>query len=490
MHKTITAETGRLTVMEQFVALAWLPASQLTGYSNRANYLALALLMAAAFYRAILFPLGSPARFANRLRPVTRRGHWLVLAWIVFGVSQIVFQMRGFGYYWGLKEVAFSLAWLFVIPIYFYTSFSTLNPAQSVRLLRQTAIGLLIIVVMNLAAHFANFQTQSSIGGFVGGESRMMGLFGIAFKRIIFPFGDGVNGYGVILALALVTSYSIFRLPGILAKMFAIPMAAACVFSLAAADSRAALAAALLVILTWMLLPSLLSSRLTGTGVLFSMLGPPLLIFLPEIVPSWLVELVSRSNKPGNLAEMLTTGRAVFWQGVFSDLINHPADLVYGYGPYSQALSDAGTEVGRALGRTGAVSQFTFHSTAAQIIMDSGLAGITAFYALALAAVTALSSVMRRETLMGNSATLSACRMVMSLFLVLLLTGVTESIATFYLRDSMIIFIVLASIASSAYLLWPSESSQLLKQPKAIERVIPLTFPARSRPSPDIVQEC
>jgi len=364
--------------------------------------------------------------------------------------------MRGFGYYWGLKEVVISLAWLTVLPTYFYTSLQTLNTTHTIRLLRLTSFGLLVIVGINFLGYYINIQTESQIEGFVGGNSKMMALFGISFNRIIFPFGAGVNGYGVVVALALVVAYYIYRIPSMFSKAVAMLVAAACFFSLAAADSRAALAAALLVIVIWKFFPQLLSSRMTGLFVLLSLLGPPLLTTLPEILPASIVEMISRSNRPANMAEMLTTGRVLFWQGVYDDLINHPFNLIFGYGPYSQAVSDAGTEVGRLFGRGGAVGQFTFHSTSAQIAMDSGVFGIIAFYALALTVANALSSVLRRNEVLENTSKLEVCRLLMSMFLVLMLTGATESIATIYLRDSMIIFVTISAVASCAYLLWPA----------------------------------
>lgn len=461
MNNLRKKQSGQLTILEQFVAVAWLPASQLGGYSNRAQYLALCLIVFSIFYRTVLLPLGSPTEYAARSRRMRGHGNSLLIAWLLFGVFQIIFQIRGFGTFWGLKEIFLSLSWLSLIPIYYYVSFASLTPPQAGRMISLTTAGLFIIIFINLVGYLAQFQTESSLDGYVGGNSKMLELIGVTSKRVIFPFGGGVNSYGVIVALALVSSFTLLFRTRNFIKFVSLFIMAACLYTLAAADSRAALGVALFLILIYLLFPNIFGARSIALVIFVPLLGPALLILLPHLVPDWFVQFIARSGSTGGIDEVLTTGRAVFWKAVFFDLINHPVELLLGYGPYSQAISSAGVELGRHLGATGGVGQFTFHSTAAQTVMDLGIGGVIALYTFVFHILRASSNIIHSKLTEKYNQEIQTYMMLAMLLLVLILCGVTESVLTYYLRDSFILLVALSSIITASYLLYPKRTVNL-----------------------------
>jgi len=353
-----------------------------------------------------------------------------------------------------LKEVVLAFAWLVAIPLYYFVSFSTLHHAESVRLVKFTVVGYILIVLMNLVGYAAGIQTDSSLYGSLGGDSKFLKLIGVKADRVAFPFGGGVNGYGTIVCLAMIVSAYYLRVAKPVFKIVPLAIFGACVISLLAADSRAALGIGSLAILFWWLFPKLLRFKIVATIALVPVVAPPMLIFIAQIVPAELVKFVSRAGTSGSLDEMLTTGRAVFWKAVYEDLTAHPLNLLYGYGPFSQVSSDAGNELGRYLHSVTGNAQFTFHSNAAQLLMDLGIGGLVAFYLLAFAAVAALSATLRSSRTGDKTRSTKVSELVMILLGALLVAGVTEAAGSPYLRDSQIAFMALCSIATMIYWFW------------------------------------
>jgi hypothetical protein len=451
---------GRLTIAEQVIAFAWLPACQLGTLSDRGQYLALMLLAIAIFLRIVWLPLGNISPI-HKKSAKARSAPWLIVAWSIFILLHLSLYLRAFGAFWGLKNLVMAISWIFILPAYVYLTMRPLSIKEGANFLRLNFVGLSIIILMNLVAYVFGVKTDVGLYGSVGGESRMLSSFGISQARVSFPFSGGVNNYAIIVGVASLVSIRYLKGFGV-----AVSVLCACTLAMAAttilyADSRAIILATLLAVMVSGMHGTNRQRIITFILTAAATVGPLILMTASGILPNSILNMVSRSAAAGTRAEALTSGRSFIWQQAFNDLADNPLSLAFGYGPYSQLVSAAGKQLSRFFMFAGGGSQYTFHSSTVQYIMDCGVVGVMVLTFFYFSMIYVCVEIIKRLIALPNRSNgVIEIRALLGSLIIIIVAGVTEAANTIYLRESQVLFIFVASAITSCYLLWKRNDSR------------------------------
>ena len=207
------------------------------------------------------------------------------------------------------------------------------------------------------------------------GPAQLLSLFGLSGQRIFFPYGEGLNGFGVMAGMAFVASgVALRRMKGYLRVAGAAGIVAA-LYGMLAADARGPLLFALAVSMGLLVAP-----RVLGRGAR----GLPLVIpFAPAIIVAVLGLFagtsVSSTFARGNFEFASATGRTDIWSAVLNFLGHFDPQQLVGWGFGGQLISGVSYTYAYVVSTNGRPEFATAHNFILQSILDVGYLGTAIF---------------------------------------------------------------------------------------------------------------
>jgi len=245
--------------------------------------------------------------------------------------------------------------------------------------------------------------------------AELLSLAGISSQRILFPYGEGLNGFGVMAGMALVTSViAVSGMKGHLRTAGALGVVAS-LYGLLAADARGPLLFSFAVIIALLVAPRLIRSGAHGLPLLIPF-GPAIIVALLGLFAG---TSVSNTFARGNFEFASATGRTDVWDAVL-DFLGHfdPQQLVgWGFGgqltsgvsfTYSYAVSTSRPELATA------------HNFLLQSILDVGYLGTAVFLLVFIVALRSAGQRLRIALDPGIT-------IILGILIFLLLAGTLES---------------------------------------------------------------
>ena len=247
------------------------------------------------------------------------------------------------------------------------------------------------------------------------GSAELLSMIGISSGRILFPYGDGVNGFGVMSGAALVTSVIALRwTTGWVRTAGGFGIVAA-LYGLLAADARGPLLFALAVSLALLVAPRVVRSGAHGLPLIIPF-GPAIIVALLGLLSG---TSASSTFARGNFEFASATGRTDVWDAVL-DFLGHfdPQQLV-GWG-FGGQLSSGVSYTYSYVVSTGRPEFTTAHNFLLQSIIDVGYLGTAVFVLVFIFALRSAGQQLRDRFDPGVV-------MVLGILSFLLLAGTLES---------------------------------------------------------------
>jgi O-antigen ligase len=295
-----------------------------------------------------------------------------------------------------------------------------------------------VFVLTNLALWIVGFHFgPSPLAHDVPGPAEMLSHFGFHMQRQGLPLTSGINGGGVMAAIAGTISLVLLR--GGQSRRIHLAIVAASLVTLGLVDARGSMLFAAVTVAAVSFTPRFMRRGLPGVALLIPVL--PLVLL-------WLLSALSgyTSGLSRNGADVTTaTGRSVIWQDVY-DYLKHPhfADI-FGYGYYGQVTSGVSYRYAFLFQTQPIPESAGTHNLLLQTVLDTGYVGALVVVALIVVAASAAS---RRyiETLAPvELATLAA-------LIVLVLVGATESLPTIYFPYVFVVAFLLLCVPLRSHL--------------------------------------
>jgi hypothetical protein len=278
-----------------------------------------------------------------------------------------------------------------------------------------------------------------------GSQSQLLGFLGIAGGREQFPLATSINLYSI-AASAAFAGLAVLRIraPERLPRMVAWPGMAICLFEVLVGDSRATLAAAVGVVLVF-----LIWRRFAGTSVvaLLIPLFPLIVIGLLSVIGNTGIgSLLNRGgvgagqNNFGSVAS--GTGRVYIWRGAWQVLKHFRLQDVIGWGAAGQIPSGASLHYILVFPQNNlAYTAFT-HNLTLQVILDEGYLGL-----LILVAVLARTFILLKRHVREEPR--SPAVALVAMLLVFVISGATEVSPTYYTEEVLIMTLLIAGAAAA-----------------------------------------
>jgi len=290
-----------------------------------------------------------------------------------------------------------------------------------------------VFVIANLALWAVGFHfgpTPLTTG--VPGNAEMLAHLGFNIERQAFPLTPGINGAGVIAAIA--GSMSVVLLRGGSSRFVHAAIVGASVTTIGLVDARGSMLFAAITVGAISLTPRFLKRGLSGI--------PLLMPFLPLIL-LWLLSTFAgyTSGLSRNGGDAATaTGRSIIWQSIYDYLKHLHAADIFGYGYYGQVASGVSHRYAFLFRFQPVPESASAHNLLLQTILDSGYVGAIVLVVLIVAAVLAASRRYAETLSPSDLATVTG-------LVVLVLAGSTESLPAIYFPYSFILALLLLCVA-------------------------------------------
>jgi len=296
-------------------------------------------------------------------------------------------------------------------------------------------LSLLVYISANLLMEVLNFSARNDIFA-TPHLSSLASYLGLEAYRTTFPTATGINSFGIVAGVLLVSSFLVMR-----EKRFNPLLRASggvgiltSLITLVFTDSRAASIFALLAI-ACSYIPYKFSRLLRYIPIVSVIL--PLLILgtLQRLSPS-AIQVLSR-----NQSDALTlSNRTVIWEVAFDTLRESPENLLFGYGYRGQIVSGAMEKYEYLFGGYVGVFSIPLHNSFLQAVFEIGLVG-TILFVLNLITLFVL---LDRERQLQNSPWATVLYFTL---LFLSLISSTDSVLSFDNQESYIIFMFIATVS-------------------------------------------
>jgi hypothetical protein len=278
------------------------------------------------------------------------------------------------------------------------------------------------------------------------GNSFLLSLLGIDFKKIIFPLADGINSFGVAAGASIVASLIIFRLIIInnqnnnkaIRKLSLLNIASLLsgFSAILISDNRSAFLALLFII-------SFVYTRINKTLkiLLFTVVLTSFLV-MPLISTSYDLGFLSRSGSN------ILSERDVIWGAAIARLASFsPMDLI-GFGMYGQVASGLSNSYSFLFSTRSVSNAATLHNFLLQTIFDIGYLGLFVILAIVFTIIKkkitylnynySTSRFKNYTIIEQNSIAINQAKILLLIYF--LLIGVTESLPSFYYISISLIF--------------------------------------------------
>ncbi|MGZ8741245.1 MAG: O-antigen ligase family protein [Gaiellaceae bacterium] len=248
------------------------------------------------------------------------------------------------------------------------------------------------------------------------GQGELLSLLGLSGQRVLFPYGEGLNGFGVMAGMSLVVSVVALRTMTGRVQLAGAAGVVASVYGLLAADSRGPFLFALAVCMALLAAPRVLRSGATG----LPMVAP----FAPAIIPAVLGLFagtsVSSTFARGNQDFASATGRTDVWSAVLDFLDHFQLQQLVGWGFGGQLSSEVSYTYSYVVSTNDRPEFATAHNFILQSILDVGYLGTALFLT-----VFALGLYYAGKQLVNTTG--SGANLVLGVLIYLLLAGTLES---------------------------------------------------------------
>ena len=296
-------------------------------------------------------------------------------------------------------------------------------------------LSLLVYISVNLLMEAFHLSARNDIFA-TPHPSSIASYFGLKANRTTFPTATGINSFGIVAGVLLVSSFLVVR-----EKKFS-PMIRtlggagiiASLITLVLTDSRAATIFALLVIVCTFIPHKI--SRFFRYLPIVSVVLPVLILGTIQSLPPATIEALSR-----NQSDALTlSNRTVIWEAAFDTLRESPEDLLFGYGYRGQIISGAMEKYEYLFGSYVGVFSIPLHNSFLQAVFEIGLVGTVLFVLILIT----LFMLLEQESLTQNSPW--AMVLYFALFYLTLISS-TDSVLSFDNQESYITFLFIATVS-------------------------------------------
>lgn len=306
---------------------------------------------------------------------------------------------------------------------------------QRARYLRALCWAPVVFVAANVVLHVLGVVPSGELGADSGQPATMLGLFGVASDRVVFPMSGGLNGVGPTAAAALVICATLV-LRRTQVKL-AIVGGMLSLYVILAIDSRGALLFGALALALVTIAPR---ARKRGLGWVAIML--PVLPVVLVLALTGLAETDAGARLDRGATEGLSTGtgRTVVWGQVASVLTKPRVEHLVGYGQNGQVTSGASLGYAYLFRYEPEPLARSAHSVVLQTVLDVGWLGLLCLIVLA-------KSVLSR---LGRLAGDASCAALLSATLALFLIGIVQSDPTPAHPDSFAFWVLVMFAATRA----------------------------------------
>lgn len=267
--------------------------------------------------------------------------------------------------------------WHFSILFYFL-SVVALNRSTEARrfLLVSLVCGFGIFVAINVIAYYLGLRGFNSIDD--AGQNKMLSLIGISRTRVALPFASGINNFGAMAGLVVVSGFCTAKYSrGVILFCVGSIVAVLGFIGIVLVDSRASAGVAVLVcvLMTSVGRLSLFSKFIKVLPLV--VLVAPIIIYNANAVMRD-TGLAGAATRQGAFAQRLglLSGRDVVWNSAYRVFAEPEPIQLVGYGALGQYKSGAAKGYAWIFMENSGVTSHSLHNTFLQVLIDLGYIGL------------------------------------------------------------------------------------------------------------------
>ncbi len=244
-------------------------------------------------------------------------------------------------------------------------------------LVRGLVVAMLLFTVLNAVLFAVAGGNAFSEGRYVTeapGPALMLGTLGVRAQRSMLPLGGSWTTGGAVSSVALVMgAIMVARSQAMVARWYGVALAGLGGLLVLLTDARGALAAALIAVVTVVLLPGVMRRQARWLALAIPVLPIVMLLVLQFIVnQGWAASL----NRGQTSATGLASGRPIMWATILNFLSHFRPEQLFGYGAYGQVASGVSREYGiYFVGMFASPWDRSAHNTFLQAILETGYVG-------------------------------------------------------------------------------------------------------------------
>jgi hypothetical protein len=310
-----------------------------------------------------------------------------------------------------------------------------------------------IYAAINLLLAVGGVQNPVPAGATAGTQAQLLSFIGIAGARQEYPLSTSINLYSIVASSSLAGLVVLrLRAPELLPRIVVWPLALICLYEVVSGDSRTTLAAALVVVLVFVIWRRFAGAPwIAGVMPFF-----PLIVIggLELLSSSGIATLLSRSSGgQTNFNSFSTgTGRVYLWRGAWQVIKHFSLHDVTGWGAAGQIPSLASAHYAFVFPTEPLAYTVFTHDVVLQTILDEGYIGL-----LILVVLLWRTFVLLRRHLRLNPR--SPASALVAMLIVIILSGATEVSPTYYSEEVLLMVFLIAG-AAAALALEPGTSSE------------------------------
>jgi len=300
-------------------------------------------------------------------------------------------------------------------------------------------LGLGVFVLTNVIGYYGGirgFNTLETVG-----QNKMLSFLGLNVSRVALPFSTGVNNFGAMSGLGMVSGFFLLRYgKGIALKSAGLAACLLGALGMVLVDSRASLGIS---ILTCMVVLVAAKSTRVAWGIRalpYAVLIAPfaILLFANVVADTAFAQLIVRE---GAFAQRLgvLTARDVVWTSALNILSTPNLLHLVGYGSVGHYTSGATLEYSWVFGQIAGLTAASLHNANLQIIFDIGYVGFVAWLLFWMSLMSRVSGLLFRGGDLLESAVIAG------IAVFVLLIGIFEVAGTPYYPDVFVILMFLVA---------------------------------------------
>jgi len=380
------------------------------------------------------------ARVNDAFRATFHRTNTTLFLLFLLIAFLLVSELRGF--FTGTTPFTASVGFfLWAVSLLGYLlSVASLNSNDESRRMLFVALilGLGIFVLTNVIGYYAGirgFNTLDTVG-----QNKMLSLVGLNVSRVALPFSTGVNNFGAMAGLGMVSGFFLL----LRGRGLALKSAGFITFLLGAlgmvlVDSRASLGISIFTCMVVLVATKSKQVAWSIRALPYAVLIAPfaILALAGAIADTEFAQLIVRDGAFAKRLGVLTA-RDVVWTSAF-DILSTPSLIhLVGYGAIGQFTSGATLEYSWVFGQIAGLTATSLHNANLQIIFDIGYTGFVVWLLFWLSLMSVISVGLIRKGDSLESSVMAGIAVFVSLI------GIFEVGGTLYFPDmfAIVLFLV------------------------------------------------